>query len=253
MNILKNLACTAFVIICSCLVLSAQTDIIAGKQMLQAGENRNNAAKLIEARTYFEKLIASSSTPPQKTLALYYAGYACYRLVNTTQNDTEREAFVDAGIKHLETCVQLDKTFADGHALLAGCYGRKAGMGMMNAMKYGSKSGETMQAALQLAPNNPRAMIMSGTSLYYRPAMFGGDKKKAVELWQRAAQILDETPATETSQPSWGHEEAYAWLGQAFADEGNKDAAKAAYERALEINPEYGWVKNVLMPNLAKK
>lgn len=220
--------------------------------MLQTAENRNDAAKLIEAQAYFEKL-AAGLPADQKALALYYAGYACYRLTNAIQDATQKEALMDVGIKHLEACIGLDKGFADGYALLAGLYGRKAGMGMMNSMKYGAKSSETMQAAFKLAPNNPRAMIMSGSSLYFRPAMFGGDKKKAVELWQRAAQILDGTPKAETPQPNWGHEEAYAWLGQAFADEGNTDAAKASYERALEINPDYGWVKYALLPALAKK
>jgi tetratricopeptide (TPR) repeat protein len=33
-------------------------------------------------------------------------------------------------------------------------------------------------------------------------------------------------------------------------DRGNLEEARAAFERALEINPEFGWVKHTLLPSL---
>lgn len=253
----KTLVVTAVAVIAlfnaaSIQVFAQDEVIIKGKKMLQLGENRNDAKALTEAQAYFEGLMNAQSTAPQKALTHYYAGYAGYRLANTTTNDDQRDAYLDNAMQHLETCVELDKNFADGFALLSGIYGRKS-TGMISAMKYGPKASTAGETALKLDPKNPRALILGATSLFFRPAMWGGDKKKAVEQWQRAAQILDDAPTKETAQPTWGHEEAYAWLGQAFADEGNADAARAAYDRALEINPDYGWVKNVLYPKLAKK
>ena len=31
------------------------------------------------------------------------------------------------------------------------------------------------------------------------------------------------------------------------------EAAKTNFDKALEVNPEYGWVKYVLLPDLQKK
>ena len=64
--------------------------------------------------------------------------------------------------------------------------------------------------------------------------------RRATELFAR------EIPA-DPIQPEWGHSQAYAWLGIAQVDRGEKELARAAFERALEINPEFGWVKNGLL------
>jgi tetratricopeptide (TPR) repeat protein len=50
--------------------------------------------------------------------------------------------------------------------------------------------------------------------------------------------------------PSWGHAEAYAWLGQFAAADGDREAARAAYEQALRLAPSYTWVSRVLLPDL---
>jgi tetratricopeptide (TPR) repeat protein len=236
---------------------SAQSDLIAQKQALFKAVSRNETAKFAELQKAFDNLFASQKQP----LAAYYAAYTLQRMAITSKGDGKETLLLDA-CKRLEDCLSAQgltpAIIHEAQALLASCYGQLAGTGMMNGMKYGGKSSTLMDETLRAAPNNPRALLMSATSLYFKPAMFGGDKKKAVEQWQRAAQIFDQEAEAKKSpnpvvEPDWGHDEVYAWLGQSFVDEGNADAAKASYERALEINPEYSWVKYVLMPKLAKK
>ena len=47
--------------------------------------------------------------------------------------------------------------------------------------------------------------------------------------------------------------ETYAWLGLAYLDRDERDLARVAFERALEIDPHNGWVEHVLMPKLAQE
>jgi tetratricopeptide (TPR) repeat protein len=225
--------------------------IFAAKQLLTNATVTGSVGKITESAATFAKLSETVSAP-QKPLAHYYAGLANYRLTTLERDETKREQATDEALKHLEQATELDKTFADAFALLSSVYGMKA-KGMIGGMKFGPKSASVMETAQKLAPKNPRVLLLAATSLYFKPAMWGGDKKKAVETWQQAASIFDDTKKADTYLPDWGHEETYAWLGQAFASEGNTDAAKASYERALEIRPDYAWVKYVLLPKLAQK
>jgi hypothetical protein len=42
------------------------------------------------------------------------------------------------------------------------------------------------------------------------------------------------------------------WLGQALQKEDKLAEAKAAYEKALEIQPGYKWVEMALLPSVTK-
>ncbi|MCS3785375.1 tetratricopeptide repeat protein [Salinibacter ruber] len=53
--------------------------------------------------------------------------------------------------------------------------------------------------------------------------------------------------------PSWGHAEAHAWVGVAHMEAERYDPARTAFETALDLNPDYGWVRSVLLPRLEKQ
>ena len=44
--------------------------------------------------------------------------------------------------------------------------------------------------------------------------------------------------------------DAYAWLGQVAVRCGDPDAARRHYLQALEIEPQFAWVRSVLLPAL---
>ena len=51
-------------------------------------------------------------------------------------------------------------------------------------------------------------------------------------------------------QPSWGYDEACAQLGIMRQDAGDIEGAREAFVKALEVNPNNGWVKSQLLPGL---
>jgi tetratricopeptide (TPR) repeat protein len=222
------------------------------KTFVQKAALTGDAAEL---KTALERAREAAKQSARKAEALYYCGFAQYHLSMLPSEKDAKERHADEGIAALEEAVQLEPTFADAQALLGSLYGVKAGSGMFNGMKYGSKSTSTMEHALALAPNNPRAMILRGVSLYYTPPMWGGDKQKALALLQKACELAEQgacaakTPTT----PDWGHAEAFAWKGVMLAGADDPDHAQAAYERALNIAPDYAWVRVVLLPKLGAK
>jgi Tfp pilus assembly protein PilF len=50
--------------------------------------------------------------------------------------------------------------------------------------------------------------------------------------------------------PDWGKAEVHAWIGLAHLDRDETILARKAFERALQIDPDYGWVRYVLLPKV---
>ncbi|NBC64509.1 MAG: tetratricopeptide repeat protein [Bacteroidetes bacterium] len=183
--------------------------------------------------------------------ARYYAGLAHYRL-NTMFDQLSkkrRDKHLDQAQKMLEKAVELRSEFPDAYALSAGVYGMKS-TGMFSGMKYGPKSESAMDKALAQNPDNPRVRMLNGVGLLNKPSMFGGSVTGAIEEFKVAGDLFTTYEPENEYLPTWGHAENYAWLGQAYEQNKQPEKAKQAYEKALAINPNYQWVKKVLLPEL---
>ena len=120
----------------------------------------------------------------------------------------------------------------------------------LSGMTLGPKSSGLLDRAKELEPKNPRVWLISGMSAMFTPKMFGGGTDKA-EADLRKAIGLFETDRPAGPAPSWGRADAYVWLGRTLQKEDKTADAKVAYEKALEIQPDYQWVRRVLLPSLS--
>lgn len=237
--------------------LFAQTDdaVLKAKEAVQKAAVMGETAALKAARELAQAAATQTIEPSKKAAALYFIGYANYSLVNLPSEKESKEQNTDAGVAALEEAVKLEPAFADAHGLLGSLYGQKAAGGMMAGMKYGQKSTASLERASLLSPENPRILMLRGIGLYYTPAMWGGDKQKALTNLQRACECAEKgaCAAKEATMPDWGHADVFATKGMMFADQDDKENAKAAYDRAVQLQPNYSWVKNVLLPKLSAK
>lgn len=188
---------------------------------------------------------------PDDAMLLHYQGTAIWReaqlRLGMGQED-EAKVLFERAIAVLQRSAAITP-LAETQAIIASSYGSLAGGGMTAGIRYGPRANEAEQAARALGPQNPRVLLISGISAYYKPAAFGGGKDKArAAVTQAIAAFANERVSAPL--PAWGHAEAYAWLGQFEAAEGNRDAARHAYTRALELAPQYTWVSRVLLPAL---
>lgn len=227
--------------------------IIQGKQQLQRATNKWTDADLLQARAYFERLLMDGS---KSWLVHYYIGLADYRLVSyyfSKQEKDRAKQFIEDGIDKLQQCIESREDFVEAHSLLSSMYGNKIAISPFSAMTLGPKSGKEMGKAMELAPKNPRNHLIAGWSAYFTPRMFGGGKDKAKICFEHAIACFDSFEVTDPLLPDWGHDEAYSWLGLALMEDEEFEAAKTNFDRAMEINPKYGWVKYVLLPELNSK
>jgi len=190
---------------------------------------------------------------PGDGVALHYKGYALYRKASALANDkSHRKEFkallqqADRALDESAASLEWPETFALRSAIVGQLIPLS---GMLAVVRLGPRSNGLMDRALKLGPDNPRVWLLRGISAVYKPSQFGGglgnaerDLKKAIELFTQGASSAD--------SPSWGHAEAWAWLGRVYADQKRVDDARTAYAKALEIEPELAWVSTELLPAL---
>jgi len=222
------------------------------KIQIRKATDKGSIDSLRQARALAERATSGSE---RQALAHYYVGLASYRIVNQLLEDDEarREKVIEDAISHFKRATSIDSTMADAWALLSGAYGQMMGMNPMQGMSLGPKSSDALEKAKELAPKNPRVWIVSGTQDYFTPSMFGGDKEQALKKLKKAARLAEQESVEDPLMPNWGHAEAYAWIGIAEMNAERYAKARTAFEKALELNPDYGWVKGVLLPKLEEK
>ena len=233
------------------LAQSADSLIISGKQMLQVGENAGDLDAMYAARATFERALADTSLA---AWGHYYIALADYRIAGLLEGESKDQAseHLKVAVEHLKKATEIDPQAAEAYALLSSAYGLQIGLSPMKTMLLGPRVGKASQKAKQLAPDNPRVVLSAAISDFNTPKMFGGSKEKGLQGFQRAAELFAQEEPTDPIRPVWGHREAYAWLGIAYQGQGELESARAAFEKALEIDPDFGWVKYWLLPELEK-
>jgi len=119
-------------------------------------------------------------------------------------------------------------------------------------MTMGPQSGAHLSRALSLAPMNPRIHLLNGVGILHKPVMFGGGPKPAMEEFQKAQELFAKEAVSDSTQPDWGNDEHWLWEGRAAMQMKDYAGARAAFQHALEVNPDNGWVRTQLLPEAEK-
>jgi tetratricopeptide (TPR) repeat protein len=165
-------------------------------------------------------------------------------LFNKYHDNAEKNAIQISGNKDWES---------EGKTLLASIYMMNIAKNPMSAVSLSPKISGLLEDAENSNPSNPRPYLIIGMMKYNTPKMYGGSYEIAAENFRKAVSIYEKQDTTFTLMPSWGYLEALTWLGRSLDQFGNNESAKFLYQKVLSIQPQYGWVKYYLLPNLEKK
>ncbi len=221
---------------------SARVEIETATALGDLDRMREAGALLERALTVF----------PDDPLLLHYLGYARYREATVMQgrkpDDKGYRPLLEAADSLLERSASKLQ-LAESHAVRSSVIGQLIGSNPLRGMTLGPKSSNAMERAVDLGPNNPRVWLLRGIGAMFTPSVFGGGIDKAEEYLTKALTLFpNDKPAP--PMPAWGHAEAYIWLGQVYKRRDRIDDARQAYTRALELQPNNGWVRHVLLPGL---
>ncbi len=205
-----------------------------------------------------------SGTASGDLLKSYYAGLLTYRLTLLVEPDAPsaagklptpgvKTADKNEARKMLERCVDvLDQAlavqsdFADALALQSACLGRLAELSSWRAPLAGPKSVSLLRKALQVAPRNPRVLLLDAVRDFQHTKVAAGDAQHACGKFRNTAEVFEAERAQVDPIPGWGAAEAYTWLGRCYLDSGETVMARDALERALLIAPEFGQARRLL-------
>lgn len=220
--------------------------------LLDSAMRSGDATHAAQAAALAERVL---TVIPNDPVILHYRGYALYRQA-TLLIERGPEAEIRRILEEANTALEASANslqWPETYALRSSVYGQLIGLspGPITAMRYGPRADREMDRAVELGPRNPRVWLLRGIGLIFKPGLFGGGADKAERDIRKALELFP-TDTAPTPRPAWGYAEAWAWLGQALARQNRRDEARAAYHKALEIQPEFGWVTHVLLPALDK-
>ena len=221
---------------------------VEGKELLQQATDSSNLDQLHEAQKLFDRVRQNGN---YEIFALYYLALCEYRLATLFASAPDEQAqCINQAIEYLKSAIELEDNFSDAHALLASAYGQKLGLKPHLGLALGPETKRVLEKSKRLDGNNPRVVLIDGMSDYYTPAVFGGDKQRAISKMEHALELFAKEEIRDTLQPSWGYDEACAQLGIMRQGAGDIEGAREAFIKALEVNPNNGWVKSQLLPGL---
>ena len=212
----------------------------------------------LDAGTFDEavaRIDAALVREPDDPALLYTRGFAHYAGGAFFLRATNREGLrrsLESALACLER-VRGEPWESEAAALQSGILGQLIGLrGGRAGMTLGPRSARLLEQAARKAPASPRVILFRGVARLNTPPLWGGDRKDAVKLVQQAVARFAVPPAA-SAGPRWGRAEALAWLGVTRKQTGDVAGARAAWEEALALEPDYARVKSVLLPSLGEK
>jgi len=111
---------------------------------------------------------------------------------------------------------------------------------------YGPKSEKLINKAIKLNPELPQAWIRKASSEFFTPETFGGDIKKSMETYSKAVRLFEAN--NQDLSTNWEYLDALAWFGISQMKNQKYKEAQGTFEKALQLQPNFLWIKNVLLP-----
>lgn len=137
------------------------------------------------------------------------------------------------------------------HARNAGILGYKMALSPWKAPVLGPQNYYTLKDGARLDSLDPILLQEQANAKFWAPELLGGDLQQAIRLYQLAMQIWQEE--NHCLHCNWRYLYNIAQLGVALKKNGQTADARQLWLKALEIQPNYAWVRDELLPGLKEK
>lgn len=105
------------------------------------------------------------------------------------QNNEVFKLAAEGGVAAAEKAVELNPQSSEAHQLLGDLLNQLIPHVFGGGMRYGKRSTDELDKAIELDPRNADAYVSRAISYYYTPESFGGSKQKALELLTKAVEL----------------------------------------------------------------
>jgi hypothetical protein len=174
----------------------------------------------------------------------YYAALLDWRLaqlgvLHPAPKGTSPAQLAQRCVSALDGVLEVQADDAEALALRSACLELPLAAGGLHVPFAGRKPHQDIERALQLAPRDPRVLLLDALTDYELPPPLGGNKERALVKLRASVAAFEQERASTEPLPGWGAAEAYLFLGRSLLEHGDAVAARDALEHALLLAPEY--------------
>jgi tetratricopeptide (TPR) repeat protein len=177
-----------------------------------------------------------------------------YGLLNACVANENKEVFdryIEVTEKNIDTLLRYNSRWAAVHALKAGILSTEMAFSPSKGVFLGPRSNEHIEKALKLDKTEPSGWVQQAGAKLHTPKMFGGSLDKALESYEKAISLYEQDSSQ--CHHNWQYINTKAWLGIAYVKDEQYSKALQTFKSVLAFEPDFGWVKHNLLPNLEKK
>ncbi len=139
-------------------------------------------------------------------LPMYYASLATILMARTETDEDKIDIYLDQAQKYIDMAIKI-KSDEPEILILQGLLhqSRIAVSPISRGQKYSSMANEVFEKAKVLNPENPRIYYLMAMNVLNTPKMFGGGKKNALPLFQKADEKFNKFEPLSQIFPTWGN------------------------------------------------
>lgn len=184
---------------------------------------------------------------------LYKLTYAQYGYIGycIAQSKIETgKAVHRAAEKNIKKLIDESPSKAELYALKGALKAYAIEFDKINMIKHGLASMEWINKAYEKDKQNPLVLMEKGNMTYYIPSFLGGGIDNAIEYHETSIHLFENN--LEKLEYNWIYLLVAANLGRWHEENNNIRQAKEVYEKILDHEPNYKWVKDELYPGLLR-
>jgi hypothetical protein len=185
----------------------------------------------------------------------YYAALLNWRLAQLAAQGVARDApasaMAERCLSAVDEALSAQADFADALALRAACQAAPVSATAFTLFSGHQRLRRDLERARQLAPHDPRVLLVDAMNDYQLPQSAGGNKDRALPKLRLAVAAFEAERAGLERLPGWGAAEAYLFLARDLLDHGDPVAARDALERALLLAPEFAQARRLMAKIIA--
>ncbi len=166
----------------------------------------SDSEQLLAVANRFERIARAEK---DQWLPWYYAAYATLNRAIQADEPGKKDQLLDEAQQYLEEATELETKESELVALQGYVHTIRVTVDPANrGQQLAPLATQTLGKAVQMNPDNPRALFLLGQMQYGTAQFFGADTSEACHLIQQAVAKYESATVDDALLPSWGKENA---------------------------------------------
>ncbi len=230
--------------------------ILKTKKKLGDIQNLSDRTQLLKIRGDFERILQLKKN---EWMVNYYMAFMdlmiswSYSDMETGKSDNDNvKKYTESCLNLLNKSTDVKDDFAEAYILKMSAQGNRWSYEPDQMNDIIAKSTEAKETAKKLEPDNPRFYLVDGYGVFYTPESFGGGVDKAQPIFEKSWELFQTYKPKDETYPDWGKDQAAGMIAMCYIKNDKQSEAKKWIDKALEISPDSGFIKNYVMKEYEK-